>query len=50
MRQKRSFAAHPAIYRKGTMRQNFTPQELADHFTLLPAEQALLANKRLSEN
>jgi TnpA family transposase len=27
------------------MRQNFTPQELADHFTLLPAEQELLANK-----
>ena len=27
------------------MRQNFTPQELAEHFTLLPAAQALLANK-----
>ena len=27
------------------MRQNFTPQELADHFTLLPVEQELLANK-----
>ena len=27
------------------MRQYFTPQELADHFTLLPDEQALLANK-----
>ncbi len=27
------------------MRQNFTPQELVDHFTLLPAEQELLANK-----
>jgi hypothetical protein len=27
------------------MRQYFTPQELAEHFTLLPAEQALLANK-----
>ena len=27
------------------MRQNFTPQELAEHFTLLPAEQELLANK-----
>jgi hypothetical protein len=27
------------------MRQHFTPQELADHFTLLPAEQELLANK-----
>jgi len=27
------------------MRQHFTPQELAEHFTLLPAEQALLANK-----
>ena len=27
------------------MRQHFTPQELAEHFTLLPAEQELLANK-----
>ena len=27
------------------MRQYFTPQELTDHFTLLPPEQALLANK-----
>jgi hypothetical protein len=27
------------------MRQHFTPQELADHFTLLPSEQELLANK-----
>ena len=27
------------------MRQNLTPQELAEHFTLLPAEQELLANK-----
>ena len=27
------------------MRQYFTPQELADHFTLLPQEHALLANK-----
>ncbi|HET9590087.1 MAG TPA: DUF4158 domain-containing protein [Anaerolineales bacterium] len=27
------------------MRQTFTPQELADHFTLLSAEQELLANK-----
>ena len=27
------------------MRQNFAPQELADHFTPLPAEQELLANK-----
>ena len=27
------------------MRQYFTPQELAEHFTLLPAEQELLANK-----
>jgi Domain of unknown function (DUF4158) len=40
-----SFVAHPTFYRKGTMRQNFTPQELAEHFTLLPAEQDLLANK-----
>jgi hypothetical protein len=31
--------------RKETMRQHFTPQELAEHFTLLPAEQELLANK-----
>lgn len=27
------------------MRQHFTPQELAEHFTLLPAEHELLANK-----
>ena len=27
------------------MRQHFTPQELVEHFTLLPAEQELLANK-----
>jgi hypothetical protein len=27
------------------MRQHFTPQELAEHFTLLPAERELLANK-----
>jgi Domain of unknown function (DUF4158) len=36
---------HPATYGKGMMRQNFTPQELAEHFTLLPVEQELLANK-----
>ena len=29
------------------MRQTFTPQELADHFTLLSAEQELLANTQL---
>ena len=27
------------------MRQYFTPQELTDHFTVLPHEHALLANK-----
>jgi Domain of unknown function (DUF4158) len=27
------------------MRQYFTPQELVDHFTLLPHEHSLLANK-----
>ena len=27
------------------MRQYFTPQELVDHFTLLPHEQGLLGNK-----
>jgi Domain of unknown function (DUF4158) len=27
------------------MRQDFTPQELVDHFTLLPHEHGLLANK-----
>jgi hypothetical protein len=28
------------------MRQYCTPQELAEHFTLLPHEHTLLANKR----
>jgi len=37
--------AHPATYGKGMMRQHFTAQALADHFTLLPVEQELLANK-----
>ena len=27
------------------MRQYFTPQELTDHFTMLPQEHVLLANK-----
>jgi len=30
------------------MRQYFTAQELADHFTLLPQEHALLANKSVN--
>jgi Domain of unknown function (DUF4158) len=28
------------------MQQHLTPQELAEHFTLLPQEQALLAHRR----
>src|SRR5918992_342095 len=31
--------------RRWTMRQYFTPQELVDHFTLLPHEHGLLAHK-----
>ena len=43
--RKPSFVAQSVTHGKGAMRQYFTPQELADHFTLLPDEQGLLANK-----
>jgi hypothetical protein len=29
-----------------SMQQHLTPQELAEHFTLLPAEQTLLTHRR----
>jgi len=43
--QNPTFVAHPAIYKKGNDASAFHPQELAEHFTLLPAEQELVANK-----
>jgi Domain of unknown function (DUF4158) len=45
MRQKRSFVAHPHPEEERARRQYFPPQELTDHFTMLPQEHGLLANK-----
>src|SRR5918999_2696764 len=44
MRHNPSFLA-PQTPEEVAMRQYFTPQELVDHFTLLPHEHDLLANK-----
>ena len=45
MGQNPSFLAHPHPKEERAMRQYFTSQELADHFTMLPPEHGLLANK-----